>query len=69
MDTWPRDSVVTIAEDTDRIVPGVAHVTNGFENANAKALTDTKACDPTTGTTGPNSCLCRIEKLERSGRM
>ena len=59
----PRGSIRCPALITDRIDPRVVHLYHGFKEANCNVLTDHKACDPITGSTGLKSLLCRIEKV------
>ena len=58
----PRGSVTCAAEVTDGIDPRVVHLYHGFEDCNCNVLTDHKAFDPITGSTGLKSLLCRVEK-------
>jgi formate dehydrogenase (coenzyme F420) alpha subunit len=58
-----RGSVESLAQLTDRIDPRVIHVSFGFADTNANVLTDHKACDPITGSTGLKSCLCKVERV------
>jgi len=58
----PRGSVTCAAQVTDGIDPRVVHLYHGFEDCNCNVLTDHKAFDPITGSTGLKSLLCRVEK-------
>ena len=59
----PRGSIRCPALVTNRIDPRVVHLYHGFKQANCNVLTDHKACDPITGSTGLKSLLCRVEKV------
>jgi anaerobic selenocysteine-containing dehydrogenase len=58
----PRGSITCKALLTDRIDPRVVHLYHGFKESNCNILTDHKAFDPLTGSTGLKSLLCRVEK-------
>jgi len=58
----PRGSIRCKALLTDRINPRVVHLYHGFKESNCNVLTDHKAFDPLTGSTGLKSLLCRVEK-------
>lgn len=58
----PRGSIMCAAEVTDRIDPRVVHLYHGFKESNCNVLTDHKAFDPITGSTGLKSLLCKVEK-------
>jgi anaerobic selenocysteine-containing dehydrogenase len=60
----PRGSIRCKAHLTDRIDPRVVHVCHGFKESNCNVLTDHKAFDPITGSTGLKSLLCKVEKIE-----
>lgn len=60
----PRGSVTCKAHITDRIDPRVVHLCHGFKECNCNVLTDHKAFDPITGSTGLKSLLCRVEKIQ-----
>jgi anaerobic selenocysteine-containing dehydrogenase len=59
----PRGSITCSASVTDRIDARVAHLYHGFKESNCNVLTDHKAFDPMTGSTGLKSSLCRVNKL------
>ena len=59
----PRGSITSSAYVTDRIDPRVVHLYYGFKESNCNVLTDHKAFDPITGSTGLKSLLCRVNKL------
>ncbi|HMK47519.1 MAG TPA: molybdopterin-dependent oxidoreductase [Methanocella sp.] len=59
----PRSSITCIASVTDKILPQVAQLYHGFDDANANSLTDTKFLDPITGSAPMKSALCRITKV------
>jgi anaerobic selenocysteine-containing dehydrogenase len=59
----PRGSINSSACVTDRIDPRVVHLYHGFEESNCNVLTDHKAIDPITGSTGLKSLLCRVTKV------
>lgn len=48
---------------TDRIDPRVVHLYHGFKESNCNVLTDHRASDPITGSTGLKSPLCKVEKI------
>jgi len=39
------------------------HLYHGFKESNCNVLTDHKAFDPITGSTGLKSLLCKVEKI------
>jgi anaerobic selenocysteine-containing dehydrogenase len=57
-----RGSIRCAAEVTDRIDPRVVHLYHGCKDSNCNILTDHKAFDPITGSTGLKSLLCRVLK-------
>lgn len=59
----PRGSITCKALLTDRIDPRVVHLCHGFKESNCNVLTDHKAFDTITGSTGLKSLLCKIEKI------
>jgi anaerobic selenocysteine-containing dehydrogenase len=59
----PRGDIKCTVSVTDRIDPRVVHLYHGFEDSNCNILTDHKACDPVTGSTGLKSLLCKVEKI------
>ena len=59
----PRGSITSSAYVTDRIDPRVVHLYHGFKESNCNVLTDHKAFDPITGSTGLKSLLCRVKKI------
>jgi anaerobic selenocysteine-containing dehydrogenase len=59
----PRGSIMCKAHLTDRIDPRVVHLCHGFKESNCNVLTDHKAFDPLTGSTGLKSLLCKVEKI------
>jgi anaerobic selenocysteine-containing dehydrogenase len=59
----PRGSITSSAYVTDRIDPRVVHLYHGFEESNCNILTDHKAFDPITGSTGLKSLLCKVMKI------
>jgi len=59
----PRGSIRCKAHLTDRIDPRVVHLCHGFKESNCNVLTDHKAFDPITGSTGLKSLLCKVEKI------
>jgi len=63
----PRGSIRVRAKLTDRIDTRVVHLFYGFKESNCNFLTDHKAFDPLTGSTGLKSLLCRVERVQRSG--
>jgi anaerobic selenocysteine-containing dehydrogenase len=58
-----RGGIECAVSVTDRIDPRVVHLYHGFEESNCNILTDHKACDPITGSTGLKSLLCKVEKI------
>lgn len=58
-----RGSIQSLAKVTDTIDPRVVHLYHGFEESNCNILTDHKAFDPITGSTGLKSSLCKITKI------
>jgi len=59
----PRGRITCPAKVTDRIDPRVVHLYFGFAESNCNILTDHRAFDPITGSTGLKSLLCRVEQL------
>jgi anaerobic selenocysteine-containing dehydrogenase len=59
----PRGSITCKAHLTDRIDSRVVHLCHGFKESNCNVLTDHKAFDPLTGSTGLKSLLCKVEKI------
>jgi anaerobic selenocysteine-containing dehydrogenase len=59
----PRGNIRCKAHLTDRIDPRVVHLCHGFKESNCNVLTDHKAFDPITGSTGLKSLLCKVEKI------
>jgi len=59
----PRGSITCPTSVTDRIDARVVHLYHGFKESNCNVLTDHKAFDPITGSTGLKSLLCRVNKL------
>jgi anaerobic selenocysteine-containing dehydrogenase len=59
----PRGSIRCKALLTNRIDPRVVHLCHGFKESNCNVLTDHKAFDPITGSTGLKSLLCKVEKI------
>jgi anaerobic selenocysteine-containing dehydrogenase len=59
-----RGHIKCPAKVTDRIDPRVVHLYHGFKESNCNILTDHKACDPITGSTGLKSSLCKVEKIQ-----
>jgi anaerobic selenocysteine-containing dehydrogenase len=59
----PRGSIACPASVTDRIDARVVQLYHGFKESNCNILTDHKAFDPITGSTGLKSLLCRVEKI------
>lgn len=59
----PRGSITCPASVTDRIDARVVHLYHGFKESNCNVLTDHKAFDPITGSTGLKSLLCRVTKI------
>jgi anaerobic selenocysteine-containing dehydrogenase len=59
----PRGSLECKTKVTDGIHPRVVHLYHGFVESNCNVLTDHKACDPITGSTGLKSLLCKVEKI------
>jgi anaerobic selenocysteine-containing dehydrogenase len=60
--TTLRSSITCMASVTDRILPGMAQLYHGFEDANANSLTDMGSLDPITGSAPLRSALCNIKK-------
>lgn len=60
--TSPRGAIKCAASLTDRIDPRVVHLYHGFKEGNCNVLTDHKACDPVTRSTGLKSLLRKGEK-------
>ena len=58
-----RGSIQSLAKITDSIDPRVVHLYHGFEESNCNILTDHKAFDPITGSTGLKSSLCKVIKI------
>jgi len=58
-----RGSITCASYITDRIDPRVVHLYHGFKESNCNVLTDHKAFDPITGSTGLKSLLCKVEKI------
>lgn len=59
----PRGRIECSAFVTDRIDPRVVSLYHGFAESNCNVLTDNKALDPVTGSTGLKSLLCKVEKI------
>ena len=59
----PRGRIECSAKVTDCIDPRVVSLYHGFAASNCNVLTDNKACDPITGSTGLKSLLCKVEKI------
>jgi len=59
----PRGSIQCASCVTDRIDPRVAHLYHGFKESNCNVLTDHRAFDPITGSTGLKSLLCKVERI------
>jgi anaerobic selenocysteine-containing dehydrogenase len=59
----PRGSIMCKVHLTDYIDPRVVHLYHGFKESNCNILTDHKAFDPLTGSTGLKSLLCKVEKI------
>jgi anaerobic selenocysteine-containing dehydrogenase len=59
----PRGGITCSASVTDRIDPRVVHLYHGFKEGNCNVLTDHKAFDPVTGSTGLKSLLCKVTKI------
>ena len=59
----PRGGIKCKTKITDRIDPRVVHLYYGFEESNCNVLTDHKACDPITGSTGLKSLLCKVQRI------
>ncbi len=62
----PRGGIKCRAKVTDRIDPRVVHLYHGFKEANCNVLTDHKACDSITGSTGLKSLLRKVEKIQNN---
>ena len=60
--TTQRGSIRCATEVTNRIDPRVVHLYHGFKDSNCNVLTDHKAFDPITGSTGLKSLLCGVSK-------
>jgi anaerobic selenocysteine-containing dehydrogenase len=60
----PRGSITCPALVTDCIDARVVHLYHGFRESNCNILTDHRAFDPITGSTGLKSLLCKVSKLE-----
>ena len=58
-----RGSIKTRARVTNRIDARVVHLFHGFEQSNCNILTDHKAFDPITGSTGLKSLLCKVQRV------
>ncbi len=58
-----RGSIQSMIKVTDSIDPRVVHLYHGFEESNCNILTDHKAFDPITGSTGLKSSLCKVIKI------
>jgi anaerobic selenocysteine-containing dehydrogenase len=58
-----RGSITCASYITDRVDPRVVHLYHGFKESNCNVLTDHKAFDPITGSTGLKSLLCKVEKI------
>ncbi len=61
----PRGRIKCMVKITDRIDLRVVHLYHGFEKSNCNVLTDHKAFDPITGSTGLKSLLCKVENERR----
>jgi len=59
----PRGRIKCAAHITDRIDPRVVHLYHGFKESNCNVLTDHRASDPITGSTGLKSLLCKVKKI------
>ena len=59
----PRGRIKCAAHITDRIDPRVVHLYHGFKESNCNVLTDHRASDPITGSTGLKSLLCKVERI------
>ena len=59
----PRGSIRCASCITDRIDPRVVHLYHGFKESNCNVLTDHRAFDPITGSTGLKSLLCKVERV------
>ena len=55
-----RGSIRSCVKVTKSIDPRVVHLYHGFEESNCNILTDHKAFDPITGSTGLKSSLCNV---------
>jgi len=62
-----RGNIRSYAKVTKSIDPRVVHLYHGFDESNCNILTDHKACDPITGSTGLKSSLCKIKKELENG--
>lgn len=58
-----RGGILCPAHLTEGIDPRVVHLYHGFQESNCNLLTDHRACDPITGSTGLKSSLCRVRKV------
>ena len=56
----PRGCIKCMAMITDNIDPRVVHAYYGFKESNCNILTDHRAFDPITGSTGLKSLLCKV---------
>jgi anaerobic selenocysteine-containing dehydrogenase len=59
----PRGNITCSAFVTGRIDARVVHLYHGFKESNCNVLTDHKAFDPITGSTGLKSLLCKVTKI------
>ena len=57
-----RGSIQCAAHVTEIVDPRVVHLYHGFSQCNCNILTDHRAFDPITGSTGLKSSLCRVKK-------
>jgi anaerobic selenocysteine-containing dehydrogenase len=57
-----RGSIRSYAKFTKNIDPRVVHLYHGFDESNCNILTDHKAFDPITGSTGLKSSLCKVTR-------
>ena len=57
-----RGSIKSYTKITKNIDPRVVHLYYGFDESNCNILTDHKAFDPITGSTGLKSSLCKVTK-------
>lgn len=58
----PRGTICIKVTTTERIMPGVISLLQGWAEANANLLTDDRACDPVLSCPSLRAGLCRIEK-------